>query len=689
MRFARCFLAPLATAAVLAAPPVLADGPVCAPVSKVPLERHLRQLTLDLLGRPPTYDEYQAARAKGEVSVDDVRALMDKEEFYTRVRAYHRSLLWSNVSASVNNNGNSRLSGAGSATDAYSLRGNSSKPLRGANNMGCDSYIPQDTCNASWEDKHTEVTDSTQQPKDPKVCYDANQVPNPVSWDYDLNYYQCTRLNPTTPTDPAKKDYNPCENAMDQGLLLPKLRYFCDMRRLTSGTEAGKLAPFQCEPIPYKTSTTTSLPWTEVLDPKGSGLVVSYAHPSPLPTTTVKQLDRCTLDLDLKTSGGVGIKGSYVPKLGCIQREGYVTRPAPFWNPGGPTVNVCAIEAQTRTANPWTLEPCTTARFNGDRSCGCGEGMDRCEAPNGTTHNTRVAAINAEPELIADSVVRRDEPYFNLLTTRRSFVNGPLSSLYRDPQQGLGVFSATAPAAASVVPEVPFTQADTWKEYVRDPQHSGVLTTAEYLYRFPTARARVNHFYSAFLCKSFAPPDNARNPPAEDACNRENNLAKRCGCNYCHATIEPTGAHWGRFAERAALFLDADHFPRYDPKCRDCALSGNTSCNNECGQYVMQAYDGDGANSLGMLKTYLYRTADEEQNIEGGPQLLVQRMLQTGDLERCTVKRVWQEFLGRPMSAEEQRMYLQPMADQFAHDGHRFKALIERVVMSDAYRRID
>ncbi|HEY0094203.1 MAG TPA: DUF1585 domain-containing protein, partial [Archangium sp.] len=85
----------------------------------------------------------------------------------------------------------------------------------------------------------------------------------------------------------------------------------------------------------------------------------------------------------------------------------------------------------------------------------------------------------------------------------------------------------------------------------------------------------------------------------------------------------------------------------------------------------------------------LYRTADEEKNIESGPALLVQRMLQTGDLERCTVRRVWQEFLGRPMSAEEQRMYLQPLADDFARDGHRFKALIERVVMSDAYRRID
>jgi hypothetical protein len=67
----------------------------------------------------------------------------------------------------------------------------------------------------------------------------------------------------------------------------------------------------------------------------------------------------------------------------------------------------------------------------------------------------------------------------------------------------------------------------------------------------------------------------------------------------------------------------------------------------------------------------------------------VQRMMQTGDLERCTVRRIWSEFLGRPMSAEEQRLYLQPFADAFTRDGHRLKGLIQRVVMTDAYRRID
>jgi hypothetical protein len=130
-------------------------------------------------------------------------------------------------------------------------------------------------------------------------------------------------------------------------------------------------------------------------------------------------------------------------------------------------------------------------------------------------------------------------------------------------------------------------------------------------------------------------------------------------------------------------------FPKFDAKCRDCALAGNTTCDGDCGNYVMQAYDGDGANSLGMLKTYLYRTAADEPNVAAGPRLLVERMEQTGDLERCTVTRIWREFLGRAMSDDERNLYLTPLSDGFVSDGRNLKQLIRRVVTTTAYRRVD
>ena len=119
---------------------------MCAPVVKVPLERHLRQLALDLLGRPPSIEEYRAVQAKGSISAEDVRAMMDKEEFYARMRGYHRALLRSNISASLINNNNSRFSGNGTVGNPYGLRGNTGTALRGANNANCDAFIEQAKC---------------------------------------------------------------------------------------------------------------------------------------------------------------------------------------------------------------------------------------------------------------------------------------------------------------------------------------------------------------------------------------------------------------------------------------------------------------------------------------------------------------------------------------------------------------
>lgn len=646
---------------VLAASPAFAEDAVCT--ERLGLERHLRQLTFDLLGRPPTMAEYAAVKAKGSITDADLDALMSKEEFYLRMRGYHRALLRSNISASININGDNRLQTSGDGLKPLEIRGNPSTGLRGRNGVGCEHFIEQDKCNDVRQDPHGEPA--------VKQCRDGAGVPMPVSYDYSTDLYACTELVGAAD----------CAAAVSGGLLEAKLLYYCDMRRVTAG-QTSSLKPFKCLPDPNRPQPAALT--TEVLD--GTGKVIAFAHPNPV-AGQLARLDRCSLQLNLRNN----VRGSYAPIQGCVQREGVVTAPAPFWAPAGGTVSICAIEAQTRAVNPVTMESCESTRFTGDRSCGCGEGMRRCEFTDATTNvaQSRINAINLEPLLIAESVLRRDEDYFNMLTTRRSFVNGPLAAMYRDNQSPT-TWQVTAPATKDVVPKLAYTDdAEAWVEYVRDDQHSGVLTTPSFLYRFPTQRARVNQFWEAFLCKHFAPPPEAVVASAEDGCHRENNLAKRCGCNYCHATIEPTGAHWGRFGERNAVWLDPERFPKLDPKCRDCALAGNTTCDNECGNYVMQAFDGDGANSLGLLRTYLYRTPDEEPNIVGGPKLMVEKLLQTGDLERCAVRNVWKEFVGRSMTVQEEGLYLQSLSRGFVQDGRNLKALIRRVMATDAYRRID
>ena len=628
-----------------------------APSRQVPLERHLRQLYLDLLGRPPSLEEYAEVAARGEIRPEDLRELMDREEFYARLRWYHRSLLKTNIVASVYDGGE-YVSGT-----PISLSGHGPQNNRGDVMIRCDGFIRQDTCNTEpRQDPHAEGPGT-------KACYDWNGVPLPVSYDYNPADYRCTQLDVADPTVTS------CTLAVSKGLVPAKHLYYCDMQRDT----AGQLHPWLCMPNPA--SARTAGLTREVLD--AAGRVVAFENPAPT-AGAVPRLDRCTLDLPLVG----GIPGWYatVRYTGCLYREGYEMRPPPYWDTSGATeVAVCAIEAQSRDTNPITGASCETpAKWRDDRTCGCGEKMRRCQVH--AVFKDRIAAFNTELELITDSVVRRDEPYFNILTTRRSFVNGPLSGIFRDRQHALG-FSATPPAAPEVIPALTFGQKEEWKEYVRDAHHSGVLTTAAFLLRFPTARARVNAFYDAFLCKAFMPPPDATLPPPEDDCNRENNLAQRCGCNYCHATIEPAGSHWGRYRERGATWLDPAQYPKFSPQCRECAITGQ-NC-GDCRDYILRAYDGDGASSLGLLQSYLYRTPSEEENIELGPRKLVERMMQTGELERCAVRRFWDFYLGRPMTEQEQALYLEPLSRDFQAGGYQLKSLIEKIVSTDAYRRID
>jgi hypothetical protein len=656
----------LATAPTAQAADPAAGDLTCSASPIMSVERRLRQLSLDLLGRPPTMDEYRAVQDKGRIDAEDVRALMNRDDFYERMKGYHRALLLSNVTAAVYR-GNAFVSDTTDGAKPVELRVLNSP--RGALNTGCDHFILQDECNTQpRQDAHAEPVT--------KICRDSYGVPLPVSFDYDPQYYLCERL------DAKDATITDCKVAVDKGALADKLLYFCDMRR----DAMGALHPNRCLPHPDKPATMFLR--KEILD--AAGRVTDFGLEVPdgvmKPSGALDKIERCTLSLKMGT-----VKGSYSPARGCLQREGYTMTAPPYWDATGrKEVTACAIDAQVRTQNPATLESCEVlGRFAGDRSCGCGPRFRRCEPANESVMRARIAAINEEPMLIADSVLRRDENYFNLLTTRRSFTNGVMSEMYRD-NQGVGTSSISAPVNHEALPEMPYTMDPTqWREYLRGSQHAGVLTTASYLLRFPTQRARVNWFYEAFMCKHFAPPAEATLPSAEDNCNRENNLAKRCGCNHCHATIEPLGAHWGRFGERNASYIDPKLYTRLDPRCRDCALAGNTTCDGQCGNYVMQAYDGDGAQSLGLLKTYLYRTPEDEPNIEGGPRVLVDRMMQTGDLQRCAVKRMWGEFLGRGMSSEEEKLYLSDMVKDFVASGHKPKALIEKLVSTPAYWRID
>jgi hypothetical protein len=279
------------------------------------------------------------------------------------------------------------------------------------------------------------------------------------------------------------------------------------------------------------------------------------------------------------------------------RREGY--RVVRHYRSNGVGVRTCAYEAQDRTNSVYTGAACNNIPLR-DPSCGCGPEGVYCmpavavNSPLASRTQALIrGALNAEPLQIVASVVERDEDYFEIFTTRRSFITGPLAHLYRHQLDAVQGLELGLPAPADVIPTMGFGDT-SWREYVRNPEHAGVLTTAAYLGRFPTWRPRVSQFRTAFMCRPFSPATGSL-PSPDDTCTREPNLARRCGCQNCHAALEPMTAWFGRWAERSTRYLDPASFPSFDPNCQLCALRGQ-NCTTRCRiQYVTDTVDADGA----------------------------------------------------------------------------------------------
>ena len=100
----------------------LAQAPAsCQPEARARALVYLRRLSLDLRGRAPSYDELARVAQQGEVPADMIDAMLSSDDARHQVRAYHRALLWTNVSNVRIANGLWLLEGDG-ASKPYWIR---------------------------------------------------------------------------------------------------------------------------------------------------------------------------------------------------------------------------------------------------------------------------------------------------------------------------------------------------------------------------------------------------------------------------------------------------------------------------------------------------------------------------------------------------------------------------------------
>lgn len=390
-------------------------------------------------------------------------------------------------------------------------------------------------------------------------------------------------------------------------------------------------------------------------------------------------------------------------------QEGFV-EVAPYWAPNT-RVKVCAFDASTATTSnicpsgtlasrPYLKQFCD--QFSGysnavglslanmpmscdeglailSPTCGCGPNLRFCSTPD-TIKQVRSAMLEQQLRVV-DKVVRENRPYSNLLLTKDVEVNGALAHyLTYQARTSFDLFGELDPTAP--VPTVPF--ATGWVDVPRTGRHSGVLTTAGFLLKFQSNRARANRFASAFECGVFVPSGPL--PSANEPCSKREDLTKRCGCDACHTALEPMAAHWGRFAEYGHTPLDDRRYPkRFESVC-----TGVTSLDQllRCYRFYQLEVVGDETPYRGLLKPYVFRPDGEVSNVEIGPTQLTNESLRSGRLSRCTVRRVFTHFMHRAPTAEEEQSRLPALVEAFDNDNRRLRGLVKSIVTHPSYRRL-
>lgn len=341
------------------------------------------------------------------------------------------------------------------------------------------------------------------------------------------------------------------------------------------------------------------------------------------------------------------------------KQEGYV-KIKPYWS--DKEVYVCAFDAMG-------------TKQGGEGPCG--PNLRNCQSDDAGTSKMLTSALIEQTLRFAEQTIRGDKPYTDVITAKRTIVNGPIAHLLKyqaDKVDGVQIGNLYD---LKKLPELSFNaDKDKWVSLDVSTKHSGILTMPLYLLKYTSNRSRASEFYTKMLCKPFqAPPGGL--PPGSDPCHAEPNLMKRCGCKYCHQSLEPAAAYWGRWLQSSVLFLEPSKYPSFKQEC-----SSTRPDRNKCGLYFTNATHPDQEKYRGKLKSYLFSTDKMGKNIELGPAGIAKEAIETNTFSRCTTRKVWNWFVGSPEPAPE---LLEVLASKFRESNYNFRSLMKSILTHKSY----
>jgi hypothetical protein len=132
----------LATTATARADDGAGSGEMCTEPHDVDRYQLLRRLSLDLRGRPPAMDEYEALHELSTVPTEVVQSYLESDDFRDAMRRYHADALWPNVTNTSLHRQEVSIKSKGGAPMQITAGGRS-KRYRGENDATCSKQLEQ------------------------------------------------------------------------------------------------------------------------------------------------------------------------------------------------------------------------------------------------------------------------------------------------------------------------------------------------------------------------------------------------------------------------------------------------------------------------------------------------------------------------------------------------------------------
>ncbi|MBK8258794.1 MAG: DUF1585 domain-containing protein [Polyangiaceae bacterium] len=348
----------------------------------------------------------------------------------------------------------------------------------------------------------------------------------------------------------------------------------------------------------------------------------------------------------------------------------------------------------------------STMGFAHAADCGCGSALEACVPGDANSKNPNAFLLPSRGALGVDlpldevssgvsgwnkifweeevrhtfyRIFAEDRDFRELVQSPGTWVNGPLAQFYRfvaPSMAGVGAKGfapngATLPMVdpASIPTDLSPHDTNVWERVGdRGPRASGIFTTAAFLSKYASRRARAAAVYTTFLCRSFVAEKIQLAPSMEP------DLTVRSGCSTCHITLEPLAAYFTRTVETDLTFLSPSAFAVQNDKC---ALGPDGKLPYVCSFY----YDP----ALSTSKTGILRGAfGATDNADEGPRGLGREIAQDDRFGRCAVMRIAGALLGRDLTPADEP-WVDSLTLQFVQGGYRARNVVREVLLSKEY----